>query len=568
MAFDAHEEKVMSLLNRKVYSVPRNQRCYVWNKDNWQELFDDVMEVVNGRIQSHFIGSVVLKTDPTINGVPHYSVIDGQQRIITLTIFLASIMFWMRKFEMIDDFKGTIPYVVAKDDKNRDIIMVTAENYGSLESIINAIINEPDILNKRITVNSLVESNLVNKSDKNIADAFRFFMNTISDRYEYANKDKQILIKLRNAVRDITFVNITATSEEDSYTIFEILNARGLDLEDHELLKNYIMRYIQPDGERDKAKAQWNELELMVGHSNLNKFVRHYTTHMYGDYRSRSETSDYKIIQSSNRGRNTWELLMDLEKKAKYYLKLLLPTKTGDNANCSEHEYRVYSFFRKKRQEQMRPILLSLITKNKEGVISDRLYNETIDFLYNFYVCYNIIGEESSNRLTDTVNKFAAKINRDNTEDSVIKFVDELRKKLPSKEQFTNAFKNIGWSHHMGVYEGDKNKTRVQTVLEILERHMNLGICNDDFTIEHIKPDCEDPSNGQIGNLIPLEEALNRRCIEKDFSGKLDIYKDSNYKTARSFASRYGNMPFIPENRTNYLAGLFYDEILKIDFDK
>ena len=141
MSFDAHEDKVMELFNRKVYNVPRNQRRYVWNKDNWRELFDDVMAVVNGVFRSHFIGSIVLKTDPMYNGLPQYSLIDGQQRTITLSIFLASIMFWMKKYGMENDFNGTLPYVIAKDDKNNDIVMVTAENNSSLENIIDAIIN-------------------------------------------------------------------------------------------------------------------------------------------------------------------------------------------------------------------------------------------------------------------------------------------------------------------------------------------------------------------------------------------------------------------------------------------
>ena len=344
MSFDAHEEKVMGLFNRKIYNVPRNQRRYVWNRDNWQELYDDVLAVANGVFPSHFIGSIVLKTDPMDNGLPHYSLIDGQQRTITLAIFLTSIMFWMKKLGMNDDFSGTLPYVIAKDDKNNDIVMVTAENNASLENIINAIINLSDESVKRATVTSIVEGNLLNKSDKNVGDAFKFYMNSIAETYELCGKDSQMLIKLRNAVRDITFVNITATTEEDSYTIFEILNARGLDLEDHELLKNYIMRYIQPDATRDKAKTEWNRIEEMLGHSNLKKFVRHYTTHRYGDYRNKSDTSNYKIIQERNKGKDTWLLLTDIEKKATYYLKLAAPIKDGESSNCSEVEYRIYSF--------------------------------------------------------------------------------------------------------------------------------------------------------------------------------------------------------------------------------
>lgn len=564
MSFDAHEEKIMGLFNRKVYNVPRNQRRYVWNRDNWQELFDDVMAVVKGTFRSHFIGSIVLKTDPMENGLPHYSVIDGQQRTITLTIFLSSIMFWMKKVGMNDDFNGTIPYIIAKDDKNKDVVMVTAENNGSLENIIKSIVNLSEESAKKITANSIVEANLLNKQDKNIGDAFKFFLNSVYDTYDSNAKDKQILIKLRNAVRDITFVNITATTEEDSYTIFEILNARGLDLEDHELLKNYIMRFIQPEEHRDTAKAEWNRMESLLGHSNLKKFVRHYTTHRYGDYRSKTDTSNYKIIQDRNKGKDTWELLADLERKANYYLKLVSPCKNGENSNCSETEYRVYSFFKKKRQEQMRPVLLSLIAKNAEGHLSDRLYESTIVFLYNYYVCYNIIGEESSNRLTDIVNKYAAKINRDCSETVIKTFVDELRKKLPSESMFINAFNNVGWSHHASIYEGEKNKTRVQTILEVFERHNNLGHCADDFTIEHVLPDSEGMENGQIGNLIPLEEALNRRCIGKGLNEKMEIYKESQYSTARKLSERYSKKGFDPKSRTEHMAKAFYKNILKL----
>ncbi len=564
MSFDAHEERALGLFNRKVYNVPRNQRRYVWNKDNWQELFDDVMAVVNQRISSHFIGSIVLKIDPEENGLPHFSIIDGQQRIITLTIFFSSIMFWMKKLGMEDDFNGTKPYVIAKDDKNKDVVMVTAENNGSLENIVNAIVNLDDNLIKKITPNSIVEKNLLNKSDKNIGDAFKFYLSTIGEIYESGSKDTQILLALRNAVRDITFVIITATTEEDSYTIFEILNARGLDLEDHELLKNYIMRFIQPEVNRDRAKTEWNRMEELLGHSNITKFIRHYTTHRYGEYRSKTDTSDYKIIQSRNKGLDTWSLLSDLEKKAGYYLKLVSPAKTGDNPNCTDLEYRVYSFFKKKRQEQMRPVLLSLITKNAEGDLSDSLYERTIEFLYNYYICYNIIGDENSNRLTSTINKFADRIDKECTEEILQQFVDELRKKLPSESIFINAFRNVGWSHHDSIYEGEKNKTRVQTVLEVYERYMNSGICGDGFTIEHVGPDAENLENGQIGNLIPLEERLNKRCIGKTFEEKLEIYRESQYLTARKFSERYKNTGYDPNRRTDYMAKEFYTKVLNL----
>lgn len=78
-------------------------------------------------------------------------------------------------------------------------------------------------------------------------DALKFFTNKLN------TLENEKILQIRDAF-GISYVNIISTTEEDSYTIFEILYARGLDLEDYELLKNYIMRYLQPIETRDDAK--------------------------------------------------------------------------------------------------------------------------------------------------------------------------------------------------------------------------------------------------------------------------------------------------------------------------
>lgn len=115
---------------------------------------------------------------------------------------------------------------------------------------------------------------------------------------------------------------------------------------------------------------------------------------------------------------------------------------------------------------------------------------------------------------------------------------------------FINSFKNVGWSHHSSAYEGDKNKIRVQTVLEVLERYTNFGNCGEDFTIEHILPDSENSSNGQIGNLIPLERQINKNCGDKPLGEKMSYYRQSSFLSSRKFYERYNGKAFDPEKRT------------------
>lgn len=119
MSFEAKERAVDKLLNDSIYYIPRNQRRYVWTSDNWNDMYDDVSLVADGIASSHFIGSIVLKDEGKDEGLSKYTVIDGQQRILTLTIFLISIMFIMKKRNLMDDFGGTQKYLVAKDIKNR-----------------------------------------------------------------------------------------------------------------------------------------------------------------------------------------------------------------------------------------------------------------------------------------------------------------------------------------------------------------------------------------------------------------------------------------------------------------
>lgn len=112
-------------------------------------------------------------------------------------------------------------------------------------------------------------------------------------------------------------------------TIFEILNARGSALEGHELLKNFIMRGIKPDGNIDSAKVTWEEIERLLG-NNIERFVKHYATHKYRTS-TQNSINDYKIIRNANKGIPTVPLLEDLYQKAIYYSRLINPIMQGEH---------------------------------------------------------------------------------------------------------------------------------------------------------------------------------------------------------------------------------------------
>lgn len=559
MAFEAKDYAISDILNKSVFDIPRNQRRYVWKKPHWQDLYEDIVFSIT-ETKPHFVGSIVLEGEGKKDGLSYYTIIDGQQRLTTITIVLLAIMKHFHENDMTDDFLGTISYLQSKNNSNQDITILNSEYHVSLSSLIRNMIALKD---KSLFMASFVEANTLSKTkDKCIGDALRFFYSAIRDDVQQVDNVQKRLREIRNAVLDMTAVKIVSSSEEDSYTIFEILNARGQELAAHELLKNYIMRYIQPTERRDDAKMMWEDMERTVG-SSMDKFIKHYATHRFGDTRDKYN-SPYQAIQKATHGQNIGELFDDIKLKSEYYSKIIHPDK-GEDGNCDEIEYAIFDFFRTKRFEQFRPVLLSLIHQRSLGKLSSQMYELTLKYIYNFFVCYTIIGEEKSNKLEDVVFKYARMLEDSYSDELLQEFANNLKRKIPSYEWFLNAFKNVGWSNHYDLYKGEKNKTRVQIILEVIELFVSQAHNAHDFTVEHILPDSDGITNAQIGNLIPLEDALNRSCANKSLTDKCDFYEKSSFTSARGIATRFREKPFDPSKRTEYLAKLMYNNILELN---
>ncbi len=556
MAFSAIQKSIGDMLSNSIYEIPRNQRRYVWKDSNWQDLWNDLLFIIdtnkadNGS-KKHFIGSIVLKEEGKFDGINHYTIIDGQQRTITILLFLAAVMQVFKEQNMLDDFRGNKKMLVVTDLKNRSTCALYSEYHCAIKRLITEICNNEASKN----INKILSISIIDKKvDKSISNCVRFFYEKLTFL------EKEVVLEIRDALISMQFIEIIANTDEDSYTIFEILNARGQVLEDHELLKNYIMRYIRPQNQEkiDEVKDLWADMDKKLG-TNIKRFFKHYASHKY---KATQKSSIYKIIfEGTHKERNINALFEDIVLKTKYYLSIL-----ECNDLSLDVEKKVFQFFKDKKAEQFRPIILSLMHQKDQQSILDEEYTSLIEFIYVFYICYNIIGEEKSNKLEEPIYKYAPILENDYSIDEINNFKVSLAKRLPSRDVFIGIFKNIGWSNHTEFYRSEKNKERVKIILELLEIHFGGRALDDNYTIEHILPDSESEKNAMIGNLLPLEENLNALCKNKPLSEKLPIYKRSNYAITRNFANRQENIgqEFDPEKRNSYLGKLLYDDILGI----
>jgi len=550
MAFDAKEDKIVKLLSQNILEIPRNQRKYVWNKTNWSDLLSDIKFIVDSSSTTeHFLGSIVLRSEDSISGVDKFSIIDGQQRTITIILFLLALIRIFKEENLQEDVEGTLQYLFLKDRKNVEHLILHSEAHIVLKDLSEAIRNSKH----EDSLAQILSGITVPKSEKKFMDGFEYFYSTLKELS--IQNGTEYLVKIKDFLLDARYIRIIADTDADAYTVFEILNARGLNLEDHELLKNYIMRYIQPKEKVDEVKVKWGEIERNLG-KHINSFFRHYVTHIVGD----GSSEVYRTLQNRFPKENVADLLNDLYKKASLYNLIIFPDQSRNN-----EEFEILSYLKSSRSSQLRPLILSLLSAYTSQRINNVEYMESLRFIRNFFVCFTIISSEKSNKLTEVIEKYAPAIEKTPNHETLHAFIASMKRKLPTIETFRRVFAELGYSNHYEYYKDNTKKNQVLAALKLIESYLSPGFTSNDATIEHIIPDSASKESATIGNLTLLERRLNERCKYKPLDDKISIYNESNFRMTRNVSNRYNDKPnsFNIGCRAKFMAEMIYNDILR-----
>lgn len=556
MGFEASQQQISFLLGKKIYFIPRNQRKYVWSDDNWKNLLED-LDFLKGTGKYHFLGSIVLNTlsNPYNDDVEYFEIVDGQQRITTIILILIVIAQIFKERKEYALFQGLLPYIQTTNINNKTSSTLHTDVHTC---IMNLISNVADIETPYNTMQMLITNCITNKrQDFIIEKCLKFYYDNLKTR----NTDE--VTSFRNTLISTNYVNIKTTNE-DAYTVFEILNARGMDLENHELLKNFILRYTLPINNMDIARQEWkDEIENRLG-KHITNFFKHYIVHKYGIAGVTKNRAVYDTIKKHTNIAEVNRLFCDLKLKAKYYQQIVCESDVQGN-QITEID-RILKFMLSNRNSLFRPVFLSLLHQAELGKISEEELVKTFKCIQYFFVCYNLISKETSNKISEGIQKYALLI-ENNYDINVLKqFLKHLKERMPTKEEFRNTFNLIGYSNHCEYYRDKKNKQKAEMALNILEQIKSGRVDVPSFTIEHILPDSQNRENAMIGNLMPLEENLNSLCKAKQLSEKIQIYDRSNFSTVRNVSNRYRDnvADFNIKSRGNVMADELYDEIDRI----
>ncbi len=256
-----------------IYAIPRYQREYTWSTAQWESLFDDVEENDPG----YFLGSIICINQSTDSlAVQRLEVVDGQQRLTTLSLLFAALYNALKTHEsnLDEDQRGELLNLKRKlvlkkgDDQLRVIPQIQNNNQNDYRAVLSdiGVIGQVDTP--------------AYAGNRKIYRAYRYFQGRIQDVLADQRNPVESIMAFLEKVSQACVVKIEVASHADAYTLFESLNNRGMPLTAIDLIKNKLLARLETtdSGKVDHYFDVWNKLLGYLGddYSIQERFFRHY----------------------------------------------------------------------------------------------------------------------------------------------------------------------------------------------------------------------------------------------------------------------------------------------------
>lgn len=562
----------------KQFSIPRFQREYSWDQKNYQEFLDDMigcLEIKNGKLEtsSYFLGTMLFigdYSDSTDNS-KSIIVVDGQQRITTITILFSALSdrFRQQGEKLLSSL--IFKYIMTVDDDGNEVRILKSNTHYPYFSFYIQDIEKKDI------------QTALTEEEENIKDSFEYLFENLDEtrlrknlKRKLGSEDVDALtyIDLLKAIRDqvlnTTFISISTSDMKNANLIFEILNAKGKKLSYVDLIKNKIFELIDEQEPADFADIKWNQIKdnLMSRKETIGlaTFYRHF---WISNYKKTSSPKLYDAFLSMIRPKSKErykEFLRELDNDSKEYVKILNPERS-DYDNRKEYFWLVQSldvlmnYF---NIVQVRIALLSLFKAKKTDIISHEKLKTTILFLENFHFAFNSILSGRASRFENTYSRFAIKLKSAKNKNEANAIIDnDLIKPLnilfPDYIQFSKKFIELTYSK-----KDHPNNIKSKYIINKLNSYFEgIDIFSDLGSIEHILSEKESAMSLNIGNLILLEENLNNQAGDEPYKNKKSTYIRSSYKWIKVFTEKHEDWTADDiKVRAEKLCKLYYIEIL------
>ena len=563
------------LISGHQFEIPRFQRAYSWEKRHYAEFLRDIisnLKVINGQIQTdaYFVGTMLFVGNFLESGKNVIKVVDGQQRLTTITILFSVLSDLFKKKGEKTLAERIFNYIMTKDDNGADVrVLKTKTNYPYFAFFIQDFSKDQ-------------KPNPTSEEEEHIKQTYEYLYKQLEERrirqtlkksYGSDSIDELDYLEILKAIRDqvlgCSFVSISTETGEQANRIFEILNAKGKRLNDVDLIKNRIFEVLTKEEPADFANECWNEARILVEGVNsgvgVATFYRHFWSANYAKSSSGSLYDAFKKVLTPANESIYKKFLKEMVQFAGYYSQIVEPD-LKYYKNRQEYRWLVQSL----REitdvfnvVQVRVPLMALIHAKTTEIISMEYYKKAVSYLENFHFAFNVVVSDRGNKLDAPYSKFAISLKQAKSKHDAHQIINNLligalEPLFPSFAKFTDGFVKFTFSK-------EKQLGNIKTRYAL--RKLNCvysgnDIFEEDMSVEHIFPESASASSCNIGNLIMLETKLNGLADKKSYQEKKEIYTLSKNKWVCSFVSKNNNWDETKfDARAKSMARDYYEKV-------
>lgn len=466
--------------------IPNYQRDYVWSENEWEDFFNDILNIVKLDFKPHFMGTLLLKENST-----NFEIIDGQQRLITLNIFLMAYR---------DAYNDRLEFKYTTDYLDNRIIVTDADN------IYNAIFNETYTQGQR-TIND--------DQSKNIEKAYQYFFKKFQKKGLFGKVTTDF--NLSRILNKLFFITIEIENTTNPYLIFETLNARGIDLNISDLVKNHLLDLSKEDTVFNKfISDEWSSLTSDVSLDEFEKIFQSFY---------QSSNNRKKLLKEITGTINDEPEIRDFLKKLGSYVYMYKKLSNTDS-QIWDGDNELINFVKfmnsYKNNHLFKIVMIPLFNNFKR-----RQVKTIFNFIEALIFRYTTICQKDELKLLEKSYIVAQKINNK----SLINFTqlkEELSEYIIDNEEFkySFAYRSIEYSHSY-------SNPMVRYILYKLENEVSnssLILGTSDASVEHIDSQSSSQFNivYRLGNYTLLTKEDNRKAKDKSFVDKREQFYTNN----------------------------------------
>jgi hypothetical protein len=496
------------------YVIPSYQRPYAWTVDQASELFDDLFDFYASEPdEGYFLGSIVLIKQ---EGLPFSEVIDGQQRLTTLTILLSVLAFNMQGkqrdtlckyiLEPGNEFEALEPkprLTLRERDKAFFLKYVQELKFDELFALDDKSVDNESRLN--IKKNALLFKHRVTKSLKDDAENIKGFVAFLLQR--------------------CFLVAVSTPSQQSAFRVFSVMNSRGLDLQPTDIIKADIIGKLQSDQEREDYNERWEDMEVELGRGGFNDLFT-YVRMIYAKEKAKrsllDEFREHVLKQIPEPDKLISEILEP------YANALAIVRQSSYEAvSHSEDVNRYLRWLNRIDNSDWVPTAIKFLSDKKNDPEYVAWFFERLERLAAFmHVCALNINER-----IERYNKVVSALELPH---SLLSPLAEVELSDTEKEKMRDALAS-------NIYE--LTPRRRNYLILRLDAFMSDGAASYDptvLTIEHVLPQTVDPASEwaslwvdpterkqwvhKIANLVPLNRRRNSQAQNYDFAKKKEAY--------------------------------------------